>query len=172
MVYCFLMLQAAYDKVSPSLVLSNMIKHVFLLFKPYLVGSWNIGIPKSSIFMGFSIINQPIFGNPHLGWQIPHIRDVFPVVTTKLLRGLWGDPYAIPWLGSGLKRLEFLKTRRSMVVWKHWYVVWNWLKLYDDQDVWHCRMSCWTQIMPPDPFCLAVSAEELEDCIACPSIQR
>ena len=50
--------------------------------------SWNGGTSKSSIFIGFSIINHPILGtpisgNPHINdmiWSDPIFHDRFPTV--------------------------------------------------------------------------------------------
>jgi hypothetical protein len=38
----------------------------------YMEVSWNRGTPKSSIFVGFSILNQPFLGIPHL-WKHQYI---------------------------------------------------------------------------------------------------
>ena len=49
-------------------------------FEPrYMGGSENSGTPKSSIFIGFSIINHPFWGTTILG--NPHVSDVLCVFT-------------------------------------------------------------------------------------------
>ena len=43
----------------------------FIMFYIHMVVSWNGGTPKSSILMGFSLINQPFWGTP-MAWKPPN----------------------------------------------------------------------------------------------------
>ena len=57
----------------------------------YMDVSENSGTPKSSILIGFSIINHPfwdttIFGTTHINSIIPWIADLFETMATKPVR--------------------------------------------------------------------------------------
>ena len=73
----------------------------------YMEVSWNGGTPRSSILIGFSMINQPFGGTPMtmetsiFPEEIPHFKSVFPVgkinkikhvihSATPGFRGWWG----------------------------------------------------------------------------------
>ena len=87
-----------------------------------------VGITRSKVIC-FTCFN-------HIwGWQTPYFRDIFPVVTSSWQAYEETLMQYHGWVRASSAGVLVLKTRRSTVVWKHWYVVWNCMK--DNQDVRH-----------------------------------
>ena len=92
----------------PAMTTTMVYYNVYLCVCVYMEVSWNRGTPKSSIFMGFSLINPPfwgtpIYGNPHMGtsnnWRC-WIYYLYHVCTLVIYHGWpwFTDVNSIKWL--------------------------------------------------------------------------
>ena len=79
-------------EVFPALSVSENYDHIWW-FRQYMVVSWNRGTPKSSIWLGFSSINQPIWGAPILGNL--HIKELVSTQNDDFMAISWEDVVSI-----------------------------------------------------------------------------